>query len=75
MKKRIKIFIIAFLFVISWTLHSKVMAVSNCESVPEDDVKYVNATFANIDIEAYNAWQRGMSPDEYYSLSLREKHK
>ena len=74
MKKRIKIFIIAFLFIITWALHSKSMAAANCKSVPEEDVKYVNATLTNINIEEYNAWQRGISTDEYYSLSLEERH-
>ena len=74
MKKRIKIFIIAFLFIITWALHSKSMAAANCKSVPEENVKYVNATLTNINIEEYNAWQRGISTDEYYSLSLEERH-
>ena len=60
MKKRIKIFVIAFLFIISWALHTKVMAATTkCQSVSENNIRYVNATFANINYEEYNALQRG----------------
>ena len=77
MKKKIKIFIIAFLFIITWALHTKALAATNtsCQVIPDENVKYVNATLVNIDIEEYNALQRGISQEEYYSLSLQEKHK
>ena len=52
MKKRIKLFIIAFLFVITWSLHTKTLAVLNCKNVSDDKVRYVNATFANINYES-----------------------
>lgn len=76
MRKRIKIFIIAFLFVISWALHTKVMAATTkCQNVPENNIRYVNATFANINYEEYNALQRGVGTKEYYDeLTLKEKY-
>ena len=75
MKKRIKLFIIAFLFVISWSLHTKTMAVLNCKNVSDDKVRYVNATFANINFEEYNAYQRQIDTEDYYALSLEDRYK
>lgn len=76
MRKRIKIFVIAFLFIISWALHTKAMAATTkCQSVPENNIRYVNATFTNINYEEYNALQRGVGTKEYYDeLTLKEKY-
>ena len=75
MKKRIKLFIIAFLFVITWSLHTKTLAVLNCKNVSDDKVRYVNATFANINYEDFNAYQRQIDKEDYYALSLEDRYK
>lgn len=75
MKKRIKLFIIAFLFVITWSLHTKAMAALNCKNVSDDKVRYVNATFSNINFEEYNAYQRQIRPEVYYSMSMEDRYK
>ena len=75
MKKRIKLFIIAFLFVITWSLHTKAMAALNCKNVSDDKVRYVNATFANINYEDFNAYQRQIDPEDYYALSIEDRYK
>ena len=74
MKKKLKILIIAFLFITSMTFYSKSMASNNCKPIDENNIKYVNATFAKINREEYNASQRGISTDEYYSLSKEERY-
>ncbi len=75
MKKRIKLFIVAFLFIISWSLHTKTMAALDCKNVADDKVRYVNATFSDINYEEFNAYQRQIDTKDYYALSLEERYK
>ena len=67
MKKKIKVLIIAFLFIVSMFYYNRSFASTNCSTVPESNIRYVNATFTKINIEGYNEYQRLRSPDEYYS--------
>lgn len=74
MKKRIKSFIIFFLFVLLCSLHTKSIATMECTAIQDSDVMYVNSTFTNINLEEYNAYQRGMTAEEYYSKTWSEKY-
>ena len=74
MRKRIKFFIIFFLFVLTCYLHTKSMAAMDCQSVSNDDVMYVNATLTDFNFEEYNEYQRGMNAKEYYSKSWEERY-
>ncbi len=49
--------------------NDKVMANSNCQSIDDSKVKYVNATLVDINAEMYNASLRGISKNDYYSKS------
>jgi fibro-slime domain-containing protein len=49
---------------------NKVMAASlECNAVPDDQVRYVNSTFVDINSEEYNASLRGISASDYYGLN------
>lgn len=74
MKKRIKFFIIFFLFVLSCLLHTKSMATVDCTCVQDSDVMYVNSTLTNINLEEYNANQRNLDTEVYYSKSWLERY-
>lgn len=56
--------------IISLGFNSKVKAAQNCKRVDDSKVKYVNATFVDINPEFYNAQMRGMTSDEYYPNSV-----
>ena len=75
MKQKIKLSIIALAIVLLAIFPNKSMAATNCTTLSDDKIKYVNATLTDIDIEAYNAMQRGIDPDTYYNkLSTEEKY-
>lgn len=75
MKQKIKLSIIALAIVLLAMLPNKSMASTNCKVISDDKVRYVNATLTDIDIEAYNAMQRGVSADNYYNhLSTQERY-
>ena len=46
----------------------------DCNIVPEENVRYVNATLTKINREEYNAMQRGMHWTKYYSLPMEERY-
>lgn len=56
--------------IISLGFNSKVKANTNCKRVDDSKVKYVNATFVDINPEFYNAQMRGMTSEEYYPNSV-----
>ena len=74
MKKKIKILIIAFLFMAFCAMYNKTMAATICQNIPEYNVKYVNATLTKINREEYNAEQRGMHWTDYYPLPMEERY-
>ena len=53
----------------------KSYATSNCEEVQNTNVKYVNATFIDINPEQYNKMIRNITPEEYYVKNDEEKSK
>ena len=53
----------------------KSYAASNCEEVQNTNVKYVNATFIDINPEQYNKMIRNITPEEYYVKNDEEKSK
>ena len=52
---------------------SKVMAATECKTMPEAEVKYVNSTFVDINPEEYNSRLRNISAEEYYNLWTDDK--
>ena len=74
MKKRIMLFIIFFLFVLSCSLNAKSMASMDCQQLQNSDVIYANATFTDFNYEEYNEYQRGISTEEYYSKSWDDRY-
>lgn len=46
---------------------------ANCTEIQDNDVRYVNSTFADINPEYYNQMLRGISPEEYYGLGTDSK--
>ncbi len=75
MKQKIKLSIIALAIVLFAILPNKSMASTDCQLISDDKVRYVNATLTDIDIEAYNAMQRGVNADTYYNnLSTQERY-
>ena len=52
---------------------NKVFAATTCNAVSDTEVKYVNATFVDINPEEYNSRLRGISAEEYYNLWTNEK--
>ena len=75
MKKKLKILVIAFLFIVFLNSFNQIKATTNCKAIPEKNIKYVNASFTKINREAYNEYQRGITKEEYDSLSLEEQYK
>ena len=75
MKQKIKLTIIALAIVILGLLNNKSMASTECKGVPEEQVKYINATLTKMNKEQYNAMQRGMWWGDYYNLPLDERGK
>ena len=51
----------------------KVFASTSCNAISDNEVKYVNATFVDINPEEYNSRLRGISAEEYYKLWTNEK--
>lgn len=74
MKKKLKIIVIAFLFILLSTMCLKTMAATNCSPVTDDKVKYVNATLTRINREEYNSLQRGMHWTDYYPLPMSQRY-
>ena len=74
MKKKIKIIVIAFLFILLSTMYLKTMAATNCSPVTDDKVKYANATLTRINREEYNSLQRGMHWTDYYPLPMSQRY-
>lgn len=74
MKKKLKIIVIAFLFILLSTMYLKTMAATNCSPVTDDKVKYVNATLTRINREEYNSLQRGMHWTDYYPLPMSQRY-
>ena len=74
MKKKLKIIVIAFLFILLSTMYLKTMAATNCSLVTDDKVKYVNATLTRINREEYNSLQRGMHWTDYYPLPMSQRY-
>ena len=52
---------------------TNVFAATDCNQVADTEVKYVNATFADINPEGYNSRLRGISAEQYYNLWTNEK--
>lgn len=52
---------------------NKVLAATDCGNISDTEVKYVNATFVDINPEEYNSRLRGISAEEYYNLWTNEK--
>lgn len=74
MKKKLKIIVIAFLFILLSTMYLKTMAATNCSPVTDDKVKYANATLTRINREEYNSLQRGMHWTDYYPLPMSQRY-
>ena len=74
MKKKIKLCIIAVISILFVMLASKTYASTSCEDIPEENIKYVNATLTKIKREEYNAEQRGMHWTDYYSLTMSQRY-
>lgn len=51
----------------------KSFASTNCKRIPDNQVKYVNATFVDINPERYNEIARNMDPGVYYPKSIAER--
>ncbi len=51
----------------------KSIAATDCTKVDESNVKFVNATFVDIDAEQYNAQLRGISQNDYYNMLYDER--
>lgn len=52
---------------------SKSFAATNCKRVPDGKVKYVTATFVDINPERYNEIARNMDPGVYYPKGIAER--
>ena len=50
------------------------LASLNCKELPEENVRYVNATLTKINREEYNAMQRGMHWTNYYNLPMEKRY-
>ena len=48
-------------------------ALEACTNVDENNIRYVNSTFVDINPEYYNQLMRGMTPEEYYAKPLKER--
>lgn len=55
------------------SMPNKTLAATDCSEVTDTEVKYVNATFVDINPEEYNSRLRGISAEEYYNLWTNEK--
>lgn len=75
MKQKIKLTIIALAIVILGLLNNKSMASTECKNIPEEQVKYINATLTQMNREQYNAMQRGMWWGDYYDLPIEQRGK
>lgn len=73
MKQKIKLSISAVAVILLIMLSNKSNAVSSCQEISDNSVRYVNSTLTKIDIEEYNAWQRGIDPDTYYNHRTDEQ--
>lgn len=48
-------------------------AATDCTPISDENVKYINATFVDINPEEYNASLRGISSEEYYPKTVPER--
>ena len=76
MNKKVSLSIIMLLTVVFIMLFNtkESFASLDCNIVPEENVRYVNATLTKINREEYNAMQRGMHWTKYYSLPMEERY-
>ena len=74
MEQKIKLSIIAVAIILLTMLQNRSMAVSNCQSIQENNIKYVNTTLTKIDVEEYNSWQRGIDSNTYYALPNEQRY-
>ncbi len=63
----------AVIALLSFVGNSKSFASTECIPVSEDNVKYVNATFVDINPDEYNSMIRGRTTDEYYPKAMEER--
>ena len=59
--------------ILSFAGNLKSFASTECTEVSDKNVKYVNATFVDINPEEYNATIRGMTSGEYYPKAMLER--
>lgn len=74
MKKKIKICILAVISILFVMLASKTYASTECTNVPEENIKYVNATLTKINREEYNSLQRGIYWGDYYQDTMKNRY-
>ncbi len=71
--KKVTIIVSAIIAVFSVANFSKVQALQACKTISDDKVKYVNATFVDINADNYNAQMRGITKEQYDSKSTQDK--
>lgn len=64
---------LAIISILSACGNLKTYALENCTKVDENNIRYVNSTFVDINPEYYNELMRGMDPGKYYSKELKER--